>query len=1046
MRLPRDLLSGTYTKPRIFLCEVNKERVCQLDTSNTSGSFKFNSYSELSFEVGRVYNNTITGDIVVNPHYDKIEALRLIELEGVGYFEIQGPELVGDGIKETKQITAYSLEYTLSQKYLENFLINTGAIGSVEVTYAEDVAKNIDNIVPVTFYNPSNKDLSLLHLILVKAYGWKIGYVDPALATLSRTFEVDRESIYDFIMNEICDKFNCYVVFDTINNTINFYAESLTQKFMGDGHTREFIISPPFVQLGTVSIGGYKTTKYKYTASTGRLELDDVPEDNSVIEVTDGALSAWETDVFITFENLSQEINVNYDADEIKTVLTITGADDLGIHEVNMGLPYIVDLSYYCTPDWLGPDLYKAYTQYLKDYNAWQLIYEENSQKINNLNKDILWLQNRMTSEDIEIVVKQQNVTSTTVGQYFVRAGDAPNYYYTEVSLPDDYNAGQVYYLFESEGINLTESDVTELYEALQNYFTSYFVKKESDTSDLKNLEGLFSFVASEYNHMLAQLDSVAKFLDTNTVSKQQVESKADSDFVFACVNRFLDIIWNQFGSFPLTWCYKPAYTELQTVAMEAGWGNVENENYGRYLAVYLLIKSIERAIAVREMEIQKLKNEQATYQKTNTQIGAELDLHTYFQKNYADRAEQFMMRLSAFLREDEYVDDNFIQTGQETLEELYRTKQELKECGKIELNALCQPKLQFSMSMSNIYALPEFEPIVEQFQLGRVIKVGLRPDYIKQSRLLQVDINFDDFADFSCEFGELTNLKTQSDIHADLLSQAISAGKSVASNASYWNKGTDQANSIDLRIQRGLLDAATSIKSMDGHQGVEIDNYGIHLRKADPSSGENDPEQGWITNNKFLYSNDGFKTVNSVFGKYSIDGEDYWGLLAKAVIAGHIEGSKIKGGTIQIGEYVDDNGATRYAFEVHKDGTVTMGGGGHTIDGYATTNIVQQIQGQVDDINSNKMYRVEITTEAPTIISKNTDKATMVCRVFSWDSDITDDLDASLFMWKRVSTDSGADTIWNAMPEHQGVKSITIDADDVIENSSFTCEVNLPE
>ena len=46
---------------------------------------------------------------------------------------------------------------------------------------------------------------------------------------------------------------------------------------------------------------------------------------------------------------------------------------------------------------------------------------------------------------------------------------------------------------------------------------------------------------------------------------------------------------------------------------------------------------------------------------------------------------------------------------------------------------------------MENIYALPEFEPIIHQFQLGKVIKVALRPDYIKQSRLLQVDINFDD-------------------------------------------------------------------------------------------------------------------------------------------------------------------------------------------------------------------------------------------------------------------------------------------------------------
>ena len=136
-----------------------------------------------------------------------------------------------------------------------------------------------------------------------------------------------------------------------------------------------------------------------------------------------------------------------------------------------------------------------------------------------------------------------------------------------------------------------------------------------------------------------------------------------------------------------------------------------------------------------------------------------------------------------------------------------------------------------FNVYGKHICALPEFEPIVDQFQLGNVIKVGLRSDYIKQSRLLQVDINFDDFSDFSCEFGELTSLRTQSDIHADLLSKAISAGKSVATNASYWTKGSEQANSIDLRLEEGLLNSIEALKNIDGTQNAYIDKYGMNSR-----------------------------------------------------------------------------------------------------------------------------------------------------------------------------------------------------------------------
>jgi hypothetical protein len=362
-------------------------------------------------------------------------------------------------------------------------------------------------------------------------------------------------------------------------------------------------------------------------------------------------------------------------------------------------------------------------------------------------------------------------------------------------------------------------------------------------------------------------------------------------------------------------------------------------------------------------------------------------------------------------------------------------------ESSRIELQKISQPKLQFSMSMANIYALPQFEPIIGQFQLGKVIKVGLRSDYIKQSRLMQVNLNFDDFSDFSCEFGELTSLRTQSDIHADLLSQAISAGKSVATNASYWTKGSEQANSIDLRLEEGLLNSIEALKAIDGSQNAYIDKWGIHLEAVNPDTGEISDKRVWLVNNQIVFTDDGFKTSKSVLGEFTVGGVTYWGLLAQAVIAGLVEGSSIIGGTIKIG--LQDDGS--YAFEVHEDGTVTMNGG-NTIAGYAKEEDVEKIKDTVNGISSAKMYKVEIITTDSTIISTPTDMATISCKVYSWDADITDELDASLFNWKRTSNNKDLDNVWNAMLKHKGVKSIAIDADDVVDNSSFICEVDLPE
>lgn len=1058
MRLPFNILTKTYVKPDIYLCETDKTKICKLETSNTNAILKFNSYSELTFEVGRFYSDLISGETLVFPYYEKIEAPRLVYVEGIAYFEIQTPELSADGIKESKDITAYSLEYTLAQKYLENFYINTGEIGSVEVTYADEKYNSInpDLIKPVVLYDPSNKELSLLHLVLEKIYGWEIGYVDLSLQKLSRTFEIDRLSVYDFLMNEVCAQFNCYIVFDTINNKINVYAESLSETLPGDGVTTEFVLTTPFSELGTVSIDGYKTTRYTYNPITGKLIFDEAPKDGVSIKVTDGALAEWETDVFIGFDNLSQEINISYDADEIKTVLTVKGAEDLDIREVNMGLPYLVDLSYFHHPDWLGQDLFDAYNQYLKDYNALQNTYEDNAKEINAIYDEISYEQNRMSSDDVGIVVLQQNITPTTVGQYFVRGGTAPNYYYEEKKLPDDYNANESYYLFEGKGLNLTESDVSYLYAALQEYFRTYFNERSIDMEKLNECNTYFSFAQNDFDNMCDALKNIDTFMTPASIVKKNIESTLDSEFIFACVNRFLDIVWNQLGSCPLEYCYKKAYTKLQTTAMEAGWGNVDSAEYGNYFAVYLLVKSIERALINRNNKINNLYKQMQLLQDANGNIGSGLDLDAYFKQRYPDKHKQFMTRLSAFLREDEYTDDNFVETGLETLEELYQTKRELKECGKIELSKLSQPKLQFSMTMANIYALPEFATMAEQFKLGNVIKVEIRRGYIKQSRLLQINIGLDDLSDFSCEFGDLTSFKTQSDIHADLLSQAISAGKSVASNASYWTKGTDQVNEIGLRIQRGLLDAATSIKSIDGTQGVEIGNYGIMLRKTDSETQEYDPEQGWITNNKFLYSNDAFKTVKSVFGKYKIDDDEYWGLLAEAVIAGYIEGSKIKGGTIQIGEYDDEPG--RFAFEVDEKGNVSMLGGAvqfteteNSIERVyesmeVTSKDIEGLKDQVANIKDKNMYDVKVFVDGPTTMVNVTDTAILTCKVYAWDTDITDTIDASEFYWVRSSNKPERDEIWNAMPEHQGVKTIIIGVDDIDENVSFNCQVNLPE
>ncbi|MDD6827997.1 MAG: hypothetical protein PUE12_18165 [Oscillospiraceae bacterium] len=1522
MQLPKDLLSETYQVPDVILCQTNKEKICKLNAINLEGTFKFNSYSEISFDVPSVYCDLITGETKPTPYYNYVEGLRLVYLEGFGYFQLQDPEINGDGIQEYKHINAYSLEYALSQRYLETFIINKGDVG--------DTIGSIDGVI---LYNKNDVEHSLLNLALQKAYGWTVGHVDEELMTQSRSFEIDRQSIYDFIMNDICDTFKCYVEFDTINNTVNLYSENEIERHIGDGEKDTFELKNALSDTSIITINGHTITQYVYDPTTRKLTFPIAPAKNDIIEVTDEFKHKYDTDVIIAFENLSNEIKVNYSADDIKTVLTVKGADDLDIRDVNFGLPSIMNLDYYCTPEWMGDKLYNEYLLYVDKQNKYMSGFyskdisgstEEsfnvlatrenfvagNVQELSvNTARERFNVNGYVPSFNIDKITKEFNIVSetkqynaigntdifteptmqeeeilcedpqvesitvqdptektfsiestiTSMSKIILKQGEtqrelsAVDYEYLKEysiliikvtlnvndvieiftyknsftptkTLKDDsivyindeeivfnYNeetneliintqvtsqdtikictptgdivtsftlskpenkilsvkvdSVSVNYTISSDGKTITITDVSRLeygskivVESILNKFllqdlkdkivsvkidnqeTENYILNETnliitddrfvvdsvvsiesidthfdlseqkdkqivsvnigedvilsddqyqfdagtgiltitgyelssgDTVLVKLVYNSFTISLQDYKILSVKVDSnkVPYTFDSNTsvlaistldllfagrqvfvdlidkyfvlnktknkittilvdgyeidrdefsyednkliitadnltansyividsmdtsfnvtpfygdIDSVWIDESETDEYIFDEVKNILTIndsklssnsqvlfktIYNRF-SLPNTqkvltevivngaptenytfasdiliikdelhvgdsvvaefidnhftvlndvgikhtvevqgetidtneYNYDPSKKELtiyiplkdgdkvsiitfdssdalRVVASNAKEGEIliedvtptlisytpkvddyvvkidsytetlkqlyelidsqlteENsvpdeykitekivtpENFNEenlYLPqaniknlgeVYKIINqdsngnNIAYKYYVCEMKmsvytddngkqqqryeyvwnerelvfggdgINSLKERIDIYSAINDiQIAAEWDQKPQDSneyKSYSDNlkklqeakdklekkrksveliAKQIQVlrdkiqlfseeiavdknfapdsldRLSLFLREDEYSDDCFCVTEIDTDLDKINIQKELLIAGQKELKNLSKPKLSFSASIKNIYAMSEFQPILYQFNLGKFIKVRMRQDFIKKARLLEVQLNFSDLSNFSCTFGDLLSAKDQGDIHADLLAQAVSAGKAVASGSSYWQKGYDVATAIDEKIRRGLIDATTSIKSNSAGQDISWDNYGIHLRKV--IDGVLDKHEGWITNNKFLYSDDNFQTTKSVFGNYTIEGQEYWGILAGCVSAGLIEGSHIIGGQICIGK--QDDGT--YAFKVDQDGTVTMNKG----------------------------------------------------------------------------------------------------------------------
>ena len=154
-----------------------------------------------------------------------------------------------------------------------------------------------------------------------------------------RTFEIERESIYDFICNTLCPAFHCIAVFDTVNNTINFYPED---------------------------------------------ENDETGD--------------FDSDIYISFDNLATEMKVEYSADDIKTVLKVTGDSELDIRTVNLGSAALTDLSWFHTRERMGDDLYEKYAQYVEYCAEKSIQYEELWEEYDALYSEKLILENKIPS------------------------------------------------------------------------------------------------------------------------------------------------------------------------------------------------------------------------------------------------------------------------------------------------------------------------------------------------------------------------------------------------------------------------------------------------------------------------------------------------------------------------------------------------------------------------------------------------------------------------------------------------------------------------
>lgn len=313
--------------PDIYLCNPDRKQLGALILTDRNVTLRLNELSEFTATAYQYLKNA-NGELIGAPYYDKIQTKRLLFVDGVGWFQITKAVENDDGNEKYISITASSHEVEFKNKGFiseERVYCFFNPLDPYDNKYDSTDTGAMPSVVGQLVQQLGIAvDLHDTDPEVSSDYGeWTLVYIEPELKyiegdsnSICRTFDEGSKFGYDFMLNDVQEAFEVVFLFDIL----------------------------------------YHTIKVKFASSI-----------------------TTPTNIYLSFENLINEIEVTEDADDITTVLNCSG-DNLDIRTVNpMGTNYIVDFSYYMATevdddgDTVYPWMSKELIQALQD---WQTTYD----------------------------------------------------------------------------------------------------------------------------------------------------------------------------------------------------------------------------------------------------------------------------------------------------------------------------------------------------------------------------------------------------------------------------------------------------------------------------------------------------------------------------------------------------------------------------------------------------------------------------------------------------------------------------------------------
>ena len=661
--------------------------------------------------------------------------------------------------------------------------------------------------------DPTNED-TLIGRILEIAPGWSIDYVSPTLAQKYRTFDQYDDFLLSFMYGDAKDKFRCIFVFDPYERTISAY---------------------------------------------------DADEEVAPLPI------------YLDFDNLLSEVEIEELTDELITAIRPYGADDLNIVNVNpIGSNWLYDLSYFIDNGDIPSELAAKWV-------AWQEAVRGNQEYY----KGLVALQSSSTSRlliaqtaltelrgELETLQAQQSViiqalalettsqgksakqSELTAINSSISAKEAQIAIQEEIvediqaeldpETVDSY-ANQIRTLVNSLSIknNFTDAE----YETLSKYFIEQditedtFVASTLDATTSGSSYALTGASVAISDSAITEIDLTDDFDKTMYVfngGSFSVEQDDDFDITGEVIRGTLEV--NDSGAFVLS-LYGGTITNGD-VTVQSGTIVVTGS--------YLNFASDITPVTVDEVTTNE-----------GTEFSFDINVGTlYLTANVSDYQK-------------------------------YSVQTELYDYAVNLLSDLATPTYEFSVDSGNFIFDQEFGPFRDELELGRGIYLNVGHDRLITPNIIEFELSFEDYSKFSMVFSNRFKRYDQVNTLKDMVEKSYSYSRNFDASKHIYSQTVSQASAVSKYMQDALDSAVNTIVAAS-NQSVIINGAGIHVSNANASDSNIDDFQLRIVNGMIAMTKDNWATADLAIGAFKTDSGYHFGVNAEVIGGNLIVGNEL--------------------------------------------------------------------------------------------------------------------------------------------------------